>query len=104
MWVMAADLPFLALAVGLIVKERRAIATRLLLGEIHRAGIGQASLVVEAVGIVLVVIFLSLGSLRAAIVPAVAVPLSLVGAAFLMLLAGFSINLLTLLAMVLGRA
>ncbi|MGB5648732.1 MAG: efflux RND transporter permease subunit, partial [Sedimenticolaceae bacterium] len=45
---------------------------------------------VEAVLIVLVVIFLSLGSLRAAIVPAVAVPLSLVGAAFLMLLAGFS--------------
>ncbi|MCB1871313.1 MAG: efflux RND transporter permease subunit [Gammaproteobacteria bacterium] len=57
---------------------------------------------VEAVLIVLVVIFLSLGSLRAAIVPAVAVPLSLVGAAFLMLLAGFSINLLTLLAMVLA--
>jgi len=57
---------------------------------------------VEAVLIVLVVIFLSLGSLRAAIVPAVAVPLSLVGAAFLMLLAGFSVNLLTLLAMVLA--
>ncbi len=57
---------------------------------------------VEAVLIVLAVIFLSLGSLRAAIVPAVAVPLSLVGAAFLMLLAGFSINLLTLLAMVLA--
>ena len=57
---------------------------------------------IEAVLIVLVVIFLSLGSLRAAIVPGVAVPLSLVGAAFLMLLAGFSINLLTLLAMVLA--
>jgi multidrug efflux pump len=57
---------------------------------------------VEAVAIVLVVIFLSLGSMRAAIVPGVAVPLSLVGAAFLMLLAGFSINLLTLLAMVLA--
>jgi multidrug efflux pump len=56
----------------------------------------------EAVLIVLVVIFLSLGSARAAIVPAVAVPLSLIGAAFLMLLAGFSINLLTLLAMVLA--
>ena len=56
----------------------------------------------EAVLIVLFVIFLSLGSLRAAIVPSVAVPLSLVGAGFLMLLAGFSINLLTLLAMVLA--
>ncbi len=57
---------------------------------------------IEAVLIVLVVIFLSLGSFRAAIVPGVAVPLSLVGAAFLMLLAGYSINLLTLLAMVLA--
>ncbi len=57
---------------------------------------------VEAIGIVLLVIYLSLGSMRAAIVPAVAVPLSLVGAAFLMMLMGFSINLLTLLAMVLA--
>ena len=56
----------------------------------------------EAVGIVLLVIFLSLGSFRAALVPAVAVPLSIVGAGFLMLLMGFSINLLTLLAMVLA--
>ncbi|MEA1048254.1 efflux RND transporter permease subunit [Lamprobacter modestohalophilus] len=56
----------------------------------------------EAVLIVLFVIFLSLGSIRAAIVPSVAVPLSIVGAAFLMLLMGFSINLLTLLAMVLA--
>ncbi len=56
----------------------------------------------EAVLIVLAVIFLSLGSLRAALVPSVAVPLSIVGAGFLMLLAGFSINLLTLLAMVLA--
>jgi multidrug efflux pump len=56
----------------------------------------------EAVLIVLLVIFLSLGSMRAAIVPSVAVPLSIVGAGFLMLLMGFSINLLTLLAMVLA--
>ncbi len=56
----------------------------------------------EAVLIVLVVIFLSLGSMRAAVIPAVAVPLSLIGGAFLMLLMGFSINLLTLLAMVLA--
>jgi multidrug efflux pump len=56
----------------------------------------------EAVGIVLLVIFLSLGSFRAALVPSVAVPLSIVGAAFLMLLMGFSINLLTLLALVLA--
>jgi multidrug efflux pump len=57
---------------------------------------------IEAVGIVLIVIYLSLGSMRAAVVPAVAVPLSLVGGAFLMLLMGFSVNLLTLLAMVLA--
>ena len=56
----------------------------------------------EAVLIVLVVIYLSLGSLRAALIPAVTVPLSLIGAAFLMLLMGFSLNLLTLLAMVLA--
>lgn len=56
----------------------------------------------EAILIVLAVIFLSLGSVRAAIVPAVAVPLSLVGAATIMLALGFSINLLTLLALVLA--
>jgi len=58
--------------------------------------------IAEAVLIVLAVIFLTLGSLRAAAIPAVAVPLSLIGAAFVMLLLGFSINLLTLLAMVLA--
>ncbi|HSS64815.1 MAG TPA: efflux RND transporter permease subunit, partial [Gammaproteobacteria bacterium] len=56
----------------------------------------------EAVAIVLLVIFLSLGSLRAALIPSVAVPLSLIGGAFIMLLLGYSINLLTLLAMVLA--
>ncbi|MBZ9556655.1 MULTISPECIES: efflux RND transporter permease subunit [unclassified Modicisalibacter] len=56
----------------------------------------------EALIIVLVVIFLSLGSFRAALVPAVAVPLSLIGGAFVMLVLGFSLNLLTLLSMVLA--
>ena len=56
----------------------------------------------ESITIVLLVIFLSLGSLRAALIPAVAVPLSIVGAAFVMLLCGYSINTLTLLAMVLA--
>ncbi|MFA5627912.1 MAG: efflux RND transporter permease subunit [Thiohalomonadaceae bacterium] len=56
----------------------------------------------EAMLIVLLVIFLSLGSMRAAMIPAVAVPLSLIGGAFVMLLLGFSLNLLTLLAMVLA--
>jgi len=56
----------------------------------------------EAVIIVLVVIYLTLGSLRAAIIPAVAVPLSMIGAAFVMYLLGYSLNLLTLLSMVLA--
>ncbi|MDZ7668738.1 MAG: efflux RND transporter permease subunit [Gammaproteobacteria bacterium] len=56
----------------------------------------------EAVAIVLLLIFLALGSARAAIVPAVSVPLSLVGATFVMLTLGFSLNLLTLLAMLLA--
>ena len=58
--------------------------------------------IAEAGAIVLVVIFLCLGSLRAAIVPSVAVPLSLIGAGFLMLALGYSINLLTLLSLVLA--
>jgi multidrug efflux pump len=56
----------------------------------------------ETLVIVIVVIFLFLGSVRALIVPVVAIPISLVGAVFLMLAAGFTINLLTLLAIVLS--
>ena len=56
----------------------------------------------EALGIVVVVIVLFLGSLRSVLIPVVAMPLSLVGGFFLMLVFGFTINLLTLLAMVLA--
>ncbi|RPI19951.1 MAG: multidrug efflux protein [Acidobacteriales bacterium] len=56
----------------------------------------------ETLLIVIVVIFLFLGSLRAVIIPVVAIPISLIGAVFLMLVAGFTINLLTLLAIVLS--
>jgi multidrug efflux pump len=56
----------------------------------------------EAVIIVVVVIFLFLASLRSVIIPVVTIPLSLVGVCALMLIMGFSINLLTLLAMVLA--
>jgi multidrug efflux pump len=52
--------------------------------------------------IVIIVIFLFLGSARSVVIPAVAIPISLIGAVFLMLLAGFTINLLTLLAIVLS--
>src|SRR5881275_476854 len=56
----------------------------------------------ETLIIVVIVIFLFLGSMRSVIIPVVAIPLSLVGAVFLMLVAGFTINLLTLLAIVLS--
>ena len=52
--------------------------------------------------IVMVVIFLFLGSFRSVIVPVVAIPISLIGAVFLMQIFGFSLNLLTLLAIVLS--
>ena len=57
---------------------------------------------VEALVIVAVVIYLFLGSLRAVAVPVIAMPLSLVGTFFIMLMLGYSINLLTLLALVLA--
>ncbi|MCC5856405.1 MAG: efflux RND transporter permease subunit [Idiomarina sp.] len=58
--------------------------------------------IVLALVIVLAVIYAFLGSLRSVIIPAVAVPLSLIGTFFMMMLLGFTINLLTLLAMVLA--
>ena len=57
---------------------------------------------VETLLIVIFVIFLFLGSWRAVLIPIVAIPISLIGAVFLMLVAGFTINLLTLLAIVLS--
>ena len=56
----------------------------------------------EAVLIVVVVIFLFLASFRSVIIPVVTIPLSLIGVCSLMLMMGFSFNLLTLLAMVLA--
>jgi multidrug efflux pump len=56
----------------------------------------------ETLIIVIVVIFLFLGSFRSVLIPVIAIPISLIGAVFLMLVAGFTINLLTLLAIVLS--
>jgi len=56
----------------------------------------------ETLLIVVLIIFLFLGSMRALIIPVVAIPISLIGAVFLMQVAGFTINLLTLLAIVLS--
>jgi len=57
---------------------------------------------VETLIIVMLVIFLFMGSLRSVIVPIMAIPISLIGSIFLMQMFGFSVNLLTLLAIVLS--
>lgn len=56
----------------------------------------------ETLVIVVIVIFLFLGSFRSILIPVVAIPISLIGAVFLMLVFGFTLNLLTLLAIVLS--
>ena len=56
----------------------------------------------EAAVIVIVVIFLFLGNLRSTLIPIVTIPLSLIGVMFALLALGYSINLLTLLALVLA--
>ena len=61
-----------------------------------------AQTLLEAGVIVVLVIFLFLGSLRVVMIPLIAIPLSLTGVLFLVWLMGFSINLLTLLAMVIA--
>lgn len=58
--------------------------------------------IIEAGLIVIVVIFLFLGSIRSVLIPVVTIPLSLVGVCTLMLILGYSVNLLTLLAFVLA--
>jgi len=56
----------------------------------------------ETIGIVAIIIFLFLGSLRTVLVPLVAIPISITGACIFMLVMGFSLNLLTILAIVLS--
>jgi len=56
----------------------------------------------ETLCIVAVVIFLFLGSVRSVLIPLIAIPVSLIGAIFLMQVCGFTLNLLTLLAVVLS--
>src|SRR6202166_913025 len=58
--------------------------------------------IAEALAIVTVVVFLFLGSMRSSLIPVVAIPLSLVGTFIVLLALGYSINLLTLLALVLA--
>jgi multidrug efflux pump len=56
----------------------------------------------EALAIVTLVVFIFLGSVRSSLIPTVAIPLSLVGTFVILLALGYSINLLTLLALVLA--
>jgi multidrug efflux pump len=56
----------------------------------------------ETLFIVIIVIFIFLGSLRSVLVPVITIPISLIGGIFIMMLFGFSLNLLTLLAIVLS--
>ncbi len=69
---------------------------------IHSAIDDVVHTLLETVIIVMVVIFLFLGSFRTVLVPIVAIPVSLIGAVFLMQVLGFTLNLLTLLAIVLA--
>jgi hydrophobe/amphiphile efflux-1 (HAE1) family protein len=61
-----------------------------------------AKTLIEAAAIVIIVIFLFLGNLRSTLIPIVTIPLSLIGVMIALLALGYSINLLTLLALVLG--
>ncbi len=71
--------------------------------EFVRASISEVlHTIVEAAVIVMVVIFLFMGSFRSVLIPLVTIPLSLIGVCLFLLILGFSINLLTLLAMVLA--
>ena len=58
--------------------------------------------IVEAVIIVVLVILLFLGSFRSVLMPVVTIPMSLIGVCFILFMLGYSINLLSLLAMVLA--
>jgi multidrug efflux pump len=58
--------------------------------------------VAEAIGLVALVVFVFLRTLRASVIPLVTIPVSLIGSFALMALAGFSVNTLTLLALVLA--
>ena len=69
---------------------------------IHASILEVLTTLIEAMLIVVAIIFLCLGSWRTVLIPILSIPLSLLGALALMAMFGFSINLLTLLAMVLA--
>ena len=99
--------------IGLVSKEMDAIGKQLPEGLDARVAYDATNYISNAIRevvktlsetllIVVFIIFMFLGSLRSVLVPVVAIPVSLIGAVFLMQVLGFSINLLTLLAIVLS--
>ncbi len=69
---------------------------------IHESLVEVIRTIIEATIIVVLVIYLFLGSIRSVLIPVVTIPLSLIGVMSIMLALGYSLNLLTLLAMVLA--
>ncbi|MBN2689958.1 MAG: efflux RND transporter permease subunit [Gammaproteobacteria bacterium] len=69
---------------------------------IHKSIVEVMHTIIEAAIFVIIVVFLFLGSLRTLLIPTIAIPLSLIGVCGVMLLFGYSINTLTLLALVLA--
>ncbi len=87
--------PLLPEGMEIVVSADDAIFVRAAIGEVVRA-------LALAIGLVVLVIFLFLGSLRATLVPAITIPVSVIGTFAVLQALGFSINVLTLLALILA--
>jgi len=106
----AANLLDVIHGVNTVFPQIRALLPRGLNGEViydstefvHSAINEVIRSIIEALAIVTAVVFLFLGSMRSSLIPVVAIPLSLVGTFVVLLALGYSINLLTLLALVLA--
>ncbi len=96
-----------------VKEDMNSISKQLPSGLVARIGYDSSDYIVHAIEdvvktlsetllIVILIIFLFLGSVRSALIPVVAIPMSLIGAVFLMQTFGFTVNLLTLLAIVLS--
>ena len=87
--------PLLPDGMEIVVSADDAVFVRAAIGEVVHA-------LALAMGLVVLVIFLFLGSLRATLVPAITIPVSLIGTFAVLQAFGFSINILTLLALILA--
>jgi multidrug efflux pump len=87
--------PLLPEGMEIVVSADDAVFVRAAIGEVVHA-------LALAMGLVVLVIFLFLGSLRATLVPAITIPVSVLGTFAVLQAFGFSINILTLLALILA--